>query len=127
VFDAFVCTLLRKAKIAYFHNNLTNQNVFWFKISTFINMLPVDDTLLQHFNESITNLLQYIDCFSFRDRSTLFDESTQVAAITELLYQIIVVGAFHHIEESNDIFAFECLQNCDFSEQCRLDILVLVD
>jgi hypothetical protein len=66
--------------------------------------LPMDDAFFDECQEAVANLSQHFDGFFFWSLVASFDIFAEIS-VAELLNDVVIFGAFHHIVEHDDIFA----------------------
>ena len=57
----------------------------------------------------------------------MFSEVLLQVVVAYLLDYVVIVAAFHYVEDPHDVFRLEELQNLDLGEECVLEVFVLVD
>ena len=91
-------------------------------------VLPMDDTFLDEGKKSITDLSQQLDCLFLNKNSSRFSLKVMLkVCIAKLLYDVIVIGAFHDIIKSNNILWVDGLHNFDLRDQCCLQVGIWID
>lgn len=87
----------------------------------------MDDALPNELHEAVANLGEHADCLSLRDALPLIHDAFEVSAAAELLDDVVVVIALHHVEEPDHILGLQTLQDLDFREERRPDVGVPVN
>jgi len=70
----------------------------------------MDDAFLDKREEAIADLLQQLQSSFLRDVGVAVDVLFQIR-VADLLDDVIVVAAFHHIQNLDDVVGFEELKN----------------
>lgn len=88
--------------------------------------LPMDDALFDQRNEAIHDLPQHFH------RLLLVDEGGHLhvlleIAVAELLDDVVIIGALHHLVNGHDVFGLDLLEDLDLLKQRMLEVLVRVD
>ena len=86
----------------------------------------MDDTLPNQSHEPVTNLSQNIDALFLWDVRMLINKFFKVA-IAYFLNDVVIMTTFHDIQNLNNIFRLDQLQDLYLRKQGRLQILILVN
>jgi hypothetical protein len=86
----------------------------------------VDNSFFGERKKTIADLPQKLDSFLLGN-SWFFKEQLLEVTVAKLLDYVVVVAAFHDIEDPNNILAFEQLHDLDFRKESVFEILIMVD
>lgn len=81
--------------------------------------VPVNDAFFDEGHEAITDLTQEFDASLFWDVGMVVYVLFEVA-ITNLLYNVVVMGTLHYVKDSNNVFRLEQLQYLNLGKQSVL-------
>lgn len=86
----------------------------------------MDDALLDERDEAVADLPEELDGFllgQFLFGLQVFIE----VAVANLLDDVVVIIALHHVQHADHVFGLQQLQDLDLGQQGRFEVFVLVD
>ena len=83
----------------------------------------MDDALLDQRNKTIDNLPQHLHCLLLLDERRHLHVLLEVA-VAELLDDVVIIRALHHLVNSHDVFRLDLLQDLYLLKQGMLEIFV---
>lgn len=81
--------------------------------------VPVNDAFFDEGHEAITDLTQELDAGLFWNVGMVVYVLFKVA-ITNLLYNVVVMRTLHHVKDSNNVLRLEQLQYLNLGKQSVL-------
>jgi hypothetical protein len=87
----------------------------------------MDDSLFEELHKAVADLGDYSNSFLLLEGAPFNKEGAKVAAIAELLDDVIEVGALHDVEETHDVGALEGLEDVYLGKERLLYVLVFLD
>jgi len=85
--------------------------------------VPVDDALPDQREESVDDLLQDVDGLGLGGVRSDFQIFFEVG-VAELLDDVVIVGAFHHLVDRHDVFGLDLLEDLYFLQEGVFEVLI---
>lgn len=86
----------------------------------------MDDTLLNQCQKTIANLTQHFHCFRLWTLHAWFDICGEVT-ITQFLYDVVILRAFHHVIEAYDVIRVQFLYDFYLVLEGSLQVFIAID
>lgn len=86
----------------------------------------MDDAFFGKHDKAIADLFEELDGFVLCEFPFGLEELFEVG-VTNFLYDVVVVAAFHDIHHLDDIVRLEHLHDLYFREQCILKIVIVIN
>lgn len=87
----------------------------------------MNDSFLNEFDEAVADLREHLNGFVFGYALSFVHDALEIATVAVLLNDVEVVVAFHHLQETNDVWRLQTFQDVDLREERVLYVGVAVD